>query len=77
VRLTPVDELAESREVRLSRMYRGALLKKAERTLLVPLPDSSKEDLPAWLAELLSGILGAPEVPVGALAPEGPHRAAS
>jgi transcription-repair coupling factor (superfamily II helicase) len=76
VRFHPVDEILESREVRLSRVYKGSILKKAERTLTVPLPDS-KEDLPAWLAELLSGILGAPEVPVGALASEGPRRAAS
>jgi len=76
VRLTPVDELLDSRKVRLDRLYRGALLKKAERTLLVPLPKQG-EDLPAWLAELLSGILGAPEVPLPALAPAGPRRAAS
>jgi transcription-repair coupling factor (superfamily II helicase) len=75
-RFHPVDEILESREVRLSRVYKGSILKKAERTLTVPLPDA-KEDLPAWLAELLSGILGAPEVPIGALASEGPRRAAS
>jgi transcription-repair coupling factor (superfamily II helicase) len=83
VRLTPVDELLDSRKVRLDRLYRGALLKPAERALLVPLPKSQgpgqgvPQDLPAWLAELLSGILGAPEVPLPALAPAGPRRAAS
>jgi transcription-repair coupling factor (superfamily II helicase) len=87
VRLTPVDELLDSRKVRLDRLYRGALLKPAERALLVPLPkgqgpgqgrpQGAPQDLPAWLAELLSGILGAPEVPLPALAPAGPRRAAS
>ena len=77
-RVTPVDSLPDSKQVRLDRLYPGALLKQAERSLLVPLPAAhdglaarrqpvTPEDLPAWLAELLSGILGAPDVPVQAL----------
>jgi transcription-repair coupling factor (superfamily II helicase) len=37
IRFGPV-ELAESREVRLSRLYPGALIKPTVRTILVPVP---------------------------------------
>jgi len=75
-RLSPVTSLPESKQVRLSRLYRGALLKPQESSLLVPLPKDT-EDLPAWLVGLLSGILDAPEVPVADLIPATPRRAAS
>jgi transcription-repair coupling factor (superfamily II helicase) len=61
VRLAPVRELAESKRVRLDRLYPGAVWKAAEQTLVVPLPDDAF--LPTWLAELLQGVLGAPEAP--------------
>jgi transcription-repair coupling factor (superfamily II helicase) len=76
VRLAPVRDLAESKRVRLDRLYPGAVWKAAEQTLVVPLPVD--DFLPAWLSELLEGVLGAPEAP--ALPDEAraePRRAAS
>jgi transcription-repair coupling factor (superfamily II helicase) len=69
-RLAPVDDLPESKQVRLSRLYRGAVVKRQERSLHVPLPTKEGADLPSWLAELLEGIFGAPAVPVADLAPD-------
>src|SRR6266508_866171 len=68
-RLAPVRDLPESKRVRLDRLYRGAVWKPAEQTLVVPLPEDaagSPEEtspLPAWLSELLEGVLGAPPAP--------------
>jgi len=62
-RLAPVDDLPESRQVRLDRLYRGAVWKAPERALLVPLP-ADGTDLPAWLADLLTGVLDAPAAPI-------------
>ena len=61
-RLFPVDDLPESKQVRLDRLYPGAIWKQPERTLLVPLP-SDGTSLPTWLCELLTGVLGAPPAP--------------
>jgi transcription-repair coupling factor (superfamily II helicase) len=61
-RLFPVDDLPESKQVRLDRLYRGAIWKQAERTLLVPLPEDGA-NLPTWLCELLTGVLEAPAAP--------------
>jgi transcription-repair coupling factor (superfamily II helicase) len=61
-RLTPVDDLPDSKQVRLDRLYPGAIWKQAERTLLVPLPKEGT-NLPTWLCELLTGILSAPDAP--------------
>jgi transcription-repair coupling factor (superfamily II helicase) len=76
VRLAPVAKLPESKQVRLDRLYPGAVWKQAEESLLVPLPAQDGRpprlgqpraeaavDLPAWLSELLSSILGAPAPP--------------
>jgi transcription-repair coupling factor (superfamily II helicase) len=61
-RLGPVDDLPESRQVRLDRLYPGAIWKRPDRTLLVPLP-ADAADLPGWLTELLTAILDAPAAP--------------
>jgi transcription-repair coupling factor (superfamily II helicase) len=61
-RLFPVDDLPESKQVRLDRLYPGAIWKQPERTLLVPLPQDGA-GLPTWLCELLTGVLGAPDAP--------------
>jgi transcription-repair coupling factor (superfamily II helicase) len=61
-RLTPVVDLPESRQVRLDRLYPGAIWKQPERTLLVPLPPAGA-NLPVWLSELLTGVLDAPAGP--------------
>jgi transcription-repair coupling factor (superfamily II helicase) len=61
-RLFPVDDLPESKQVRLDRLYPGAIWKQAERTLLVALPQDGA-NLPSWLCELLTGVLGAPTAP--------------
>ena len=66
VRLAPVRELADSKRVRLDRLYPGAVLKAAEQALVVPLPPADRVGeggLPAWLAELLTGVLSAPPGP--------------
>jgi transcription-repair coupling factor (superfamily II helicase) len=74
-RLFPVDDLPESKQVRLDRLHPGAVWKQTERTLLVPLPGGSGGrkgsppetgsggNLPTWLCELLTGILEAPAAP--------------
>jgi len=61
-RLAPVDDLPESKQVRLDRLYPGAVWKQLERTLVVPLPPEGT-NLPSWLCELLTGVLGAPPAP--------------
>jgi len=76
VRLAPVTKLAESKQVRVDRLYPGAIWKQAEESLLVPLPSQTggpprlgqppvapEVDLPAWLSELLTSILDAPAPP--------------
>jgi transcription-repair coupling factor (superfamily II helicase) len=77
VRLAPVTKLAESKQVRLDRLYPGAIWKQGEESLLVPLPSqgggrpprpgqppvAAEVDLPAWLSELLTSILDAPAPP--------------
>jgi transcription-repair coupling factor (superfamily II helicase) len=76
VRLAPVRDLPESKQVRLDRVYPGSVWKRTEDSLLVPLPDQGQRrlapgpprpeaevDLPAWLSELLSGVLDAPAPP--------------
>ena len=58
------DDLPESKQVRLDRLYPGAIWKQPERTVLVPLPvGGSGTGLPTWLCELLTGVLGAPDAP--------------
>jgi transcription-repair coupling factor (superfamily II helicase) len=77
VRLAPVRELPESKRVRLDRLYRGAIFKAPEQTLLVPLPADAAA-LPAWLSELLAGVLDAPPAPdLPAATRPAPRRAAS
>jgi len=76
VRLAPVAKLPESKQVRLDRLYPGAIWKQAEDSLLVPLPAErpkrlvagpspaqAEVDLPAWLSELLTSVLDAPPAP--------------
>jgi transcription-repair coupling factor (superfamily II helicase) len=76
VRLAPVAQLPESKQVRLDRLYPGAIWKQAEQSLLVPLPSGDGRpprpgqppvaagvDLPAWLSELLTSMLDAPAAP--------------
>jgi transcription-repair coupling factor (superfamily II helicase) len=76
VRLAPVAQLPESKQVRLDRLYPGAIWKQAEQSLLVPLPSGDgrpprpgqppvapRVDLPAWLSELLTSMLDAPPAP--------------
>jgi transcription-repair coupling factor (superfamily II helicase) len=76
VRLAPVGKLPESRQVRLDRLYPGAVWKQAEESLLVPLPSPGGRpprlgqpradagvDLPTWLSELLTTMLDAPAPP--------------
>ncbi|HZD38595.1 MAG TPA: transcription-repair coupling factor [Actinomycetes bacterium] len=76
VRLAPVTALPESKQVRLDRLYPGAIWKQAEQGLLVPLPSgdgraprrgqpaATGAGLPAWLSELLTSMLDAPPPPV-------------
>jgi len=82
-RLAPVRDLPESKRVRLDRLYRGAVWKAAEQSLVVPLPETGPEPggvspLPAWLSELLEGVLDAPPAPdLPAATRSAPRRAAS
>jgi len=64
IRLTPV-ELADSRAVRLSRLYPGSLVKPATRTILVPRPMTARVGgqpvrdtaLLDWLRDLVDAVL--------------------
>ncbi len=64
IRFHPVD-LAESRGLRLSRLYPGTLVKPAVRTILVPRPKTAKVggtalvdvELLAWARDLLAAVL--------------------
>jgi transcription-repair coupling factor (superfamily II helicase) len=64
IRLTPV-ELADSRAMRLSRLYPGSLIKPATRTILVPRPMTARVGgqavrdtaLLEWLRDLLDAVL--------------------
>ncbi|MFZ1361877.1 MAG: transcription-repair coupling factor [Candidatus Nanopelagicales bacterium] len=64
IRLAPV-ELPESRTLRLTRLYPGATLKPATRTLLVPAPKTESvggqplvnHELIAWVATLIREVL--------------------
>jgi len=77
VRLAPL-ELAESAQLRLKRLYPGAILKPAVRTVLVPFPTTSRiggrplagRELVAWATQLIDAVvLG--DVAAGAAAAQG------
>jgi len=63
VRLAPAD-LAESRQVRLTRLYPGAIYRPVTHTILVPAPRTAKvggqivrnRELVAWLRELVTAV---------------------
>ena len=64
VRLAPV-ELAESRSLRLTRLYPGSVIKPAVRTILVPRPTTARVggvplkdmDLMVWTQDLIESVL--------------------
>jgi transcription-repair coupling factor (superfamily II helicase) len=64
IRFHPVD-LPESRTLRLKRIHRGAIIKPATRTILVPVPREAKlggaalrdTDIVSWAARLIEDIL--------------------
>jgi transcription-repair coupling factor (superfamily II helicase) len=66
VRFAPVEELRESQELRLKRLYSGTIVKPAARQLLVPRPKTAKvggkpltgRELLSWTGEFLATILG-------------------
>ncbi|WP_420110741.1 transcription-repair coupling factor [Pseudactinotalea sp.] len=74
VRFGPVD-LADSRQLRLKRLYPGSVLKPGVRTVLVPAPTTSKvggqpltgEPLMAWVRTVIAEVLA----PVPTPAPAG------
>ena len=73
LRIAPI-ELPDSRQVRLTRLYRGARYVAPQRVVLVPLPEVGRAvlgtaaqrpadaDLIAWVSELFDALLPAPEV---------------
>jgi transcription-repair coupling factor (superfamily II helicase) len=76
VRFSPV-ELRESQELRLKRLYKGAIVKQAVRQILVPAPTATgrmgsppmrDRALLAWAQQLLDGILGDDIAAAGAAA---------
>jgi transcription-repair coupling factor (superfamily II helicase) len=64
IRLHPV-ELAESRQLRLNRLYPGTLIKPATRTIQVPRPSSARvggtplvnRELLTWVRELVESVV--------------------
>jgi transcription-repair coupling factor (superfamily II helicase) len=59
VRFAPL-ELRESQQLRLQRLYKGAIVKQAVRTVLVPKPDVRDTDLLAWCGDVLDAVLDQP-----------------
>jgi transcription-repair coupling factor (superfamily II helicase) len=59
LRVTPVT-LAESAEVRLQRVHRGAEYRPASHLLVLPLPRPRPDDLVAWVSATLGELLGPP-----------------
>ncbi len=61
LRMTPI-ELPDSRQVRLTRLHRGARYIAAQRVVLVPLPEPrpGDDDLVAWVGRLLDDLLPDP-----------------
>ncbi|HEV2889221.1 MAG TPA: transcription-repair coupling factor [Frankiaceae bacterium] len=59
VRFAPM-ELRESQQLRLQRLYKGAIVKQAVRTVLVPKPDVRDTDLLAWCTDVLDAVLDQP-----------------
>jgi transcription-repair coupling factor (superfamily II helicase) len=59
VRFAPL-ELRESQQLRLQRLYKGAIVKQAVRTVLVPKPDVRDTDLLAWCTDVLDAVLDQP-----------------
>jgi transcription-repair coupling factor (superfamily II helicase) len=59
VRFAPL-ELRESQQLRLQRVYKGAIVKQAVRTVLVPKPDVRDTDLLAWCTDVLDAVLDQP-----------------
>lgn len=66
IRFAPVEDLRESQELRLQRLYPGTVLKPTSRQALVPRPKTAKvggtplmgRELLAWAGEFLATILG-------------------
>jgi transcription-repair coupling factor (superfamily II helicase) len=56
LRLAPL-ELRESQEMRLQRIYKGAIIKRVTRTVLVPRPDLRDTALLTWCTDLFDAIL--------------------
>jgi transcription-repair coupling factor (superfamily II helicase) len=54
LKLKPMPPLADSQEVRLGRLFPGAVYKRAVSTLLLPVP---AEDVPTWVLSSLRAIL--------------------
>ena len=65
VRFGPVESLPESRQLRLERLYKGAKLNPALKTILVPAPMTSpvggkpvrNTEVLTWAAQLIRSIL--------------------
>jgi transcription-repair coupling factor (superfamily II helicase) len=56
VRFAPL-ELRESQQLRVQRLYKGAIVKQAVRTVLVPKPDVRDTELLAWCTDVLDAVL--------------------
>ncbi|HVF05386.1 MAG TPA: transcription-repair coupling factor [Frankiaceae bacterium] len=55
-------ELRESQQLRVQRLYKGAVVKPPIRTVLVPRPDVRDTDLLAWCTDVLDAVLeGVPQ----------------
>jgi transcription-repair coupling factor (superfamily II helicase) len=53
-------ELRESQQMRVQRLYKGAIVKQAVRTVLVPKPDVRDTDLLAWCTDVLDAVTDQP-----------------
>ncbi|QFG67749.1 transcription-repair coupling factor [Ornithinimicrobium pratense] len=65
VRLAPVEDLRESQQLRLTRVYKGTIIKPALRQILVPMPKTAPvggkplrdKEILDWAAQLVRSIL--------------------
>ena len=65
VRFAPVENLRESQQLRLTRVYRGTIIKPALRQILVPMPKTAPvggrplrdKDILDWAGQLVQTVL--------------------
>jgi transcription-repair coupling factor (superfamily II helicase) len=64
VKFGPI-QLAESMQIRLSRLHPGSIIKSSTRTILIPVP-ASEVDLLSWATQVITEVIATPILKAGA-----------